>query len=301
MNRKTTTNAVVAGLAAVLLVTSGCRLPRGHREGYLVLGLRTGYQMQIYQVEKDLLADRIGVKPADRLIGINGKPVNSEEDVRVVRESLAVGDRVEFTVVTQKDEKATTVTRKGAVTEADIGSSSNYLVYGYEKVGEKTLRRWLHLGVIAFGDWTGTMRERGVQSIGLHVDVLPERVARVTAIVACILPKAFLFGIDPSDGIAAMAHVTFPTLFLGRSNEGLVANLLLFTGMHTPEGPMWSLWPAAGLALQKGGSGVAYITPFNSAGWGDESLSGVTLGGVVKVGSQCVACLPLFSFVDPKG
>lgn len=291
---------LVPVLVGVLL--GACALPRGHREGSVVFGVENlGPRAMLHGVEEGGLAHRAGLRNGDRVVRLNGNEVASRVDLRKISQSLSVGDKLEIEVHSPGQDEEETARREAVVTQADIGESANYIVYGYEKVGDKTKRRWLHLGLIAFGDWTGSLAQQGIRSQGVHVDVLPERVARGAALVAYMIPKAILVGLDRAD-VSTRFNMMLPTLFLGRNDENTFANALLFAGMWGKEGRVASLWPAAGL-LQMGGNdgGLVYLTPFNSVGWGEETVSGVTLGGVASFGPMCRALLPLFSYVDPKG
>lgn len=297
----------VARFAPVFLALflAGCGLPRGHRAGYVELGIEGPY---VGRLEEGSLAARLGIKSGTQIATLNGTEIHSPADVERISDSLKLGDEVAIEIIKPGPSGMEREMLKGAVEESDIGRSSNYLVYGYEKIGDRTQRRWVHLGVITFGDWTGRFARMGLPPEAIQVDVLPEHVVRGAVAVAYLLPKSILLGIDQPDKMG-MANAMMPTFVVGATdeadNEFALANASLFTRAQGHGANILSLWPVTGYLAESAGteraSELVYLTPLNSFGWGKGDCKGTTLAGIAYMRPAIKGVLPVYSYVDPKG
>lgn len=294
---------------ALLVLASGCGLPLGHREGYVDIGEKSMSNSLHFSARGKGLLHRAGLGEKNawrRLKSVNGAEVRNKEGLEQALSSLALGDTVKFVAESNQynSEKKLfeTVSTSGeaVVTESDLCESSNYLLWGYEKVGDQTRRRWLHLGGICFGDWIGNVAHEDRES-KVNIDLPPLRGAQAIASFAFIAPKFVLLGTDDTDKYSVISWM-MPSIFQGGlddTSHGL--NFLFFSKFQSGSQSHIGMWPAAGY-VSTGKSHKAYLTPFNIVGWGEDAKQrGFTLAGVLRNWPGYKTALPLYSYVSTGG
>lgn len=258
-------------LSAIFMVV-GCGLPMGYSQS-MVFGTEGRYDghigmefdLKIFHLAEDSIAGNLGLKAGDKITKVNDVSFDDSFPFLDYLDAMNPGDdlRIEYLRDGREYECPPYKLR-----DADFDVGRNYLVYGSHTKQGETVRRWLHLGVVALGDWTGEAELYDLRD-PIIVDVLPERALRTLATVLLAESKLLLIDYDLPDFLYFNKLLGLPTFCRYLSDDGKTAalNFSVATYINDSHVRAYSVYPlVAHMRFQEGGGYATYLTPFNVYG-----------------------------------